>query len=352
VSAASFVDSHPRLWAASRWAAGIGLVALLLVGLDGGQVLDRIRAANVLLVAIGIVGLLAVHLLPAATWRILCLQLAGLRLAWASCLRLYYVAQALGGVTPANVGGDAYRVVAVRKIGLEWGAAAQPVIVQRATSYLALAMLALPALGWLAIASALPPGILAAGLLLCLLAAAVAVLLVVSRGWIAAVTRRLPWTTATGSVRPSPDPVERRHVSLASLGTATALAIGFHAASILFTALLVAAVDPSATGPAVLAAVTVARLSLAVPVLPSGLGANEAILSLLFSSLGLSPETALAGLLLGRLALVCTTLLGAGLLVFSRRHGRTDVAARGSAPGPHGADPGRHLDPARRAIRP
>jgi uncharacterized membrane protein YbhN (UPF0104 family) len=79
-----------------------------------------------------------------------------------------------------------------------------------------------------------------------------------------------------------------------------------------------AAVDPAAVGVPVVAAIIVARLSLAVPILPSGLGANEAILVLLFSGLGLAPQTALAGLLLGRVALVLTTLVGASLLLFGR----------------------------------
>jgi len=70
---------------------------------------------------------------------------------------------------------------------------------------------------------------------------------------------------------------------------------------------------------AVLAAITIARLSLAVPILPSGLGANEAILALLFAGMSLSPQTALAALLLGRVALVLTTALGAGLLLFGER---------------------------------
>lgn len=77
--------------------------------------------------------------------------------------------------------------------------------------------------------------------------------------------------------------------------------------------------DPAATGPAVLAAITIARLSLAVPILPSGLGANEAILALLFAGLSLSPQTALAALLLGRVALVLTTALGTVLLLVGRQ---------------------------------
>jgi len=109
---------------------------------------------------------------------------------------------------------------------------------------------------------------------------------------------------------------------------ATGFAFAFHAVSIVLTALLVVAVDPSAVGISVLAAIVVARLSLAVPILPSGLGANEAILSLLFVGLGFAPQTALAALLLTRVALVLTTALGAGLILFGQ-HG---IPRRGADP--------------------
>ena len=308
-----------RLWRVARWAAAIGVLAVLVIGLDSGEILARIRSANGALVVCGVIGLTAVHLLAAASWRLLCRQLGGLRLAWATCLRVYYAAQALGGVTPANVGGDAYRVLAVRRAGLGWGAAVAPVLVQRATSYLALALLALPALAWLALATQLPVGILAAGLILCALAGGVAVLLLVAPAPVAAIRARLqrsgPRDDADEPVVESAGPVR---APVGSVALATLLAVAFHALSVMLTALLVAAVDPSATGAAVLAAIVVARLSLAVPVLPSGIGANEAILSLLFAGLGLAPQVALAALLLTRVALVLTTLLGAGLLLFDR----------------------------------
>lgn len=317
--------AHPRLWRLARWAAAIGVVAVLVIGLDSGEILARLRSADATLVVCGVLGLTAVHVLAAASWRLLCRQLGGMRLAWATCLRVYYAAQALGGVTPANVGGDAYRMMAMRRAGLGWSAAAAPVLVQRATSYLALALLALPALAWLALTTALPFGILAAGLMLCALAGGVAVLLLVAPAPVAALRARLQRSTPRDGSDAAPVAGVRPPVG--SVALATLLAVAFHAVSVLLTALLVAAVDPSATGAEVLAAIVVARLSLAVPVLPSGIGANEAILSLLFAGLGLAPQVALAALLLTRVALVLTTLLGAGLLLFDR-HGIPHAEAR------------------------
>ncbi len=56
------------------------------------------------------------------------------------------------------------------------------------------------------------------------------------------------------------------------------------------------------------------RLSLAVPITPSGLGVQEGAAAVLFGSIGLAPGVALAALLLARLSLVLTTLIGVALL--------------------------------------
>jgi uncharacterized membrane protein YbhN (UPF0104 family) len=304
-----------RAWTIARWALGIGVVALIVVGFDAPATVARITAANGLLVVVGVLGLTAVHALGAWAWAILCRQLAGLRLGRLTALRLYYAAQALGGVTPGNVGGDAYRVVALRNAGQRLGPAIAPVLVQRATSYLALALLALPAVAILALASHVSSAVLLAGLIVCGVAGGVAVALLVAPAKAWELWSRLPWVHA------QPDAGADRAwttVPARSVATGVAFGLAFHAASVLLTAVLVAAVDPSAVGPAVLAAIVLARLSLAIPILPSGLGANEAILAISFAGLGFAPQTALAALLLGRLALLLTTVIGASLLLVGR----------------------------------
>lgn len=306
-----------RVWVWVRWALGIGMVALMVVGLDGDEVAARIGAADVPLVAMAVLGLTAVHALGAMTWAVLCRQLGGLRLGRLTALRLYYVAQALGGVTPANIGGDAYRVVAVRSARLGWGGAVAPVLVQRATSYLALALLALPAIGILFFGSHLASAILPAALLLCAAAGGVGVVMLAAPASLTRLLARLPWAHAAPGGHGAVAGAWARP-PIWSVVTGTGLGLLFHGASVLLTAVLLAAVDPTAVGIPVVAAIVVARLSLAVPILPSGLGANEAILALLFSALGLAPQAALAGLLLGRLALALTTVVGASLLLLGR----------------------------------
>ena len=122
----------------------------------------------------------------------------------------------------------------------------------------------------------------------------------------------------------------------AAIGMGTGLA--FHAAAIGLTGLLVLAVDPSVPILPVLAALAVARLALAVPITPSGLGVQEGVLAVLFTALGLAAGIALAAMLLARLALVLTTVIGVVPLVRSRHEAEVDPSPSGEA----GADDVRH----------
>lgn len=82
--------------------------------------------------------------------------------------------------------------------------------------------------------------------------------------------------------------------------------------------LLVAALGGHADAGPVLACIAVPRLTILLPLSPSGLGFQEAALSVLFLQIGLTAEMALATALLNRLALVGTMALGAALIVSGR----------------------------------
>jgi uncharacterized membrane protein YbhN (UPF0104 family) len=78
----------------------------------------------------------------------------------------------------------------------------------------------------------------------------------------------------------------------------------------------------------IVAALALARLSLAVPIAPSGIGVQEGALAALFILLGASPETAVAASLLGRLSLLTTTGIGLALIA-RRRSPSLSLVARG-----------------------
>ena len=109
---------------------------------------------------------------------------------------------------------------------------------------------------------------------------------------------------------------------VAAVGVASGLA--FHAVAILATWLVLVGTSPMLAAPAVLAAVAAARLSLAMPIAPSGIGIGEGVLAALVAASGGPVAAAVAGMLVARLALVATTAIGAALIARGDRR-RLDV---------------------------
>ncbi len=323
------------------WRIGVGVFVLLivLVSVDPAAVGSALANANATLVLVGVIGLTAVHLVPAAGWRAIHGRTSGQWLPWRRTIALFYAAQAIGGITPANLGGDFHRAAALRQSGQQWEAAVAPLLVQRATSYLALSAVAIAASAFLAVRAPMAAGMSLAGAAVAVLVAVAAWLLVAAPGAFRGLRDRL-----VGGSSEAP----RELGGGAAIGIATGLV--FHAAAIGFTGLLVLAVDPTAPVMPVLAALAVARLTLAVPITPSGLGVQEGVLAVLFTALGIASGVALAGMLLARLALVLTTVIGVVALIRSRRPSQP-MALRGQArpPGRKAAKTVRHSAPHRRA---
>jgi uncharacterized membrane protein YbhN (UPF0104 family) len=200
-----------------------------------------------------------------------------------------------------------------------------PIVIQRATSYLAISLLSLAGLLLLAARMVVAPGLVLAGVTFTACVLLAAWILLRPPAPLGGVHDRL--LTLIGGA--ADDGGDRRtdggETRIPRLGYATLLGLGqglaFHAGSIGLTWLLVLAVDPAASGLPVLAALAAARLATAVPFLPSGLGVQEGALGLLFVGLGMPAETALAAMLLARLSLLVTTVVGAVLLLPHPRQG-------------------------------
>jgi len=286
------------LRAAARWAIGLALLAVLLARFDLAAVAGALSGVDLWVAIPALSGLVAVHLVAGATWWLLTCQLTGERMPWGRTLRTYYIAQGIGGLTPGNVGSDAYRLLAPETEG-GWRRRLGPIAVQRITSSLALAGLGCLALSWLPLRGLAP---LVVGSALVLAIGTSAVMLLISR--------RAPWW------RSSDAPAGPGRASGLSRGTLCGLVGGaaFHVASLIFGLLIVAAITPVPSPLQVLACLAVARLAILVPISPSGLGIQEAGLSFLFVAIGMDPAVALAAALLSRAALVATTLLGVVLL--------------------------------------
>ena len=291
---------RPRLPTVILWFVAIGLVAIVQP-IDVGAVMTMIGGVNLLLAGPAIGGLVAIHLVGAVAWRRLLEEFGGIRTDWRSAVRLYYAAQAVGSITPGNLGADVYRVAAVDASSPRHAAVA--ILVQRFTS--TAVMVLLGACGMIPLGSRelvqrspADPGPSA------IAAVAIAIFILATGAlWFRA---KLLDAWAQG----------RKHLT-GLVRDGLGLGLVFHAASIGLGWVLVAAIDPAPASRSVevLVILAVARLSVVLPLSPAGLGVQQAAVGVLFAQVGLDPRVALAAILLNRVALLVVVVLGvAGML--------------------------------------
>jgi len=291
---------------------GLVIVAIVVATLDPATIGAYLREADGRIVVLAVTGLMLVHLVPAAGWRATVALMTGTRLPWPATVRLFYAAQAIGGVTPANLGGDVHRVVALRGAGHDWTVTVAPIIVQRATTYVALSVIGVLGVAALALAQAdtVPTSVILAALVLSLAIGVGAWILIAPPPRLRGLHARL--VRLVGRTDEATGPVE-------AVGPAIAVGFGtgllFHAIAIGLTLALVLAVDPTVPVGPVVAALAVARLTLAIPLAPSGLGLQEGAVAVLFAGVGVDPAIGLAAMLLARLGLLLTTAVGVALLM-------------------------------------
>ena len=293
----------------------------MLLTADLPSVMRHLATANLWLVIPAVAGLAAVHVVAALGWRAIVDALTGSDLALASAVRAYYAAQALGGITPANLGGDLYRAAAMRAGGHGWGAA-RPSDRRPARHELCRARGAQPRragrarrcrrAGWRRPRWRLgdrdrrrgggrPPRA-APG----------------ARRPTSAPRRSLGGAPSRSATSERERPVALRGAAWIGLGNGAV----FHALGIGLTWAILVAVDPSLATLPTLAAVAVARLSLAIPTSPSGIGLQEGALAALVAATGGPVDAAVAGMLLARLGLLLTSARRA--LPRLRRRGRAE----------------------------
>ena len=279
----------------ARAAILVACIVVLVTRVDVAHTAALMARANAGLLVAATITLVAVQGLAAMTWWGVS-NAIGSRIGRRDALVSFSASQAVGLVTPGSVGGDAYRIVDRQAEGDPWQGATVAVLHTRAGSLASLALIA-------GVAAASQPSTSGIAVPLIGWCLALALALAVPSTWVA--IRRLPncgW----------------RHATRAA-GIAYAGATAFHVIAITAAYALVIAVDPRVGGPAVLAALVIARLAIAVPLTPSGIGIGEGIAASLFVALGLPPEVAVAASLLGRVSLLATAGLGAVLLLVGGR---------------------------------
>jgi|GEM_PF-3260279 len=288
-----------------RWGFAAIVVAALLVYLDLDSMGDHLRNVQWWVAAPAILSLTLLHIVAALTWRHLARTLGNMEMSRTFAVRAFYISQALGSITPGNLGGDAYRVHAVNGQGTGWQQAAVPIVAQRLTSYVALALLGV-------IATLVIPVSLAFRAMLLLIPAAA--LLVVAATW--AFVRFRSDSKFLGGL------AQRENGTSAfwrAFLTGSAMGLAFHGLAIVAGFVLLTSVAPNPEVLAALAAISIARVASVLPITPSGIGVQEAGLALLLPLAGVDAEAAVAFAALSRLAFVLTSIAGVTLLLFRDR---------------------------------
>ena len=315
----------PRSGLLLRWVLALGILGALVSYFDSGELGSALGGVDWSVAYPAILGLTAMHLVAVAMWKMLASRLAGMKLRWGCLARVYYAAQAVGSLTPSNIGGDAYRAYAVTGGTRRWGEALLPIATQRVASYLSLLFLGALATVVLPFHALTPKAL-----------AMTAALFVVGILCFWTLARR---ASAPGSL---PGRLARRfHLPTAwtaipirrlvtTLGAALIMGLAFHAGSTALSYVLVLAIGGEPPVLPALAALMVARLAIILPVPVGGLGFLEGAMALLFPGIGMTAEMGLAVSLLNRLAFVQTVLIGS-LFILA---GKTRLKERNPATSP------------------
>lgn len=283
----------------ARWAFGLVLLFILLGSMDWqnlAHVYKRIRWWLALPIAVAVS---ATNFWAAWAWQLLLFHFTRRLLPLREAIRLYFVAQAFGTVTPMNLGNDLYRLRATGGKGGRMGGEVAAILLQRLTSVQALLILG-------GLAAYLAP--LAAGVRYTLFLT-LAALLGVSIFILGLTFIGKNWFLAKFGLFHTPG---ARLWKAAGIGIAMALA--FHLSGVVLGAFLVRAAGiPIPFVPSV-AGLMLARLSILLPFTVNGLGVTEGALAFFFSHFGATAESGLTVGLLLRLPSLLTGGIGAVLL--------------------------------------
>jgi len=286
-----------RLALAARWLVGAALLAWVASSVEWVQLAQLFSKANWWLMLPTVAAIAGTNILAGWTWWLLVRLLVNgdSTLSAGAALRVFYVAQAFGSVTPMNVGNDVYRAQVCRASHGSLRHAFAPIVVQRFTSSIVIVLLGLLAVPTLPLPSGASRVLL--GLFGASLVAGIVVLLLLAarNAWI---LRRLGLPEITPRVL--------RKATIAGL----ALALLFHLACAGLTCVLARLLSTTVSLERVFFAVLLAQAAVLIPVSVSGLGFMEGSFALLLPLVGGTAELGLGVGLLLRMAWLLTIVVG------------------------------------------
>lgn len=286
------------------------LVVWFLITNNPGEVSAHLKGVDWRIAWPTLLTLVAIHLLQIETWRLLSVRLTGCRLHRPAAIAAYFTGQALGSVTPGNLGGDVYRAYATKSGSHGWRDVAGPIVGQRAVSYASL--LALTGIaGILRLVAATSTEVTVFGFVI--LMTPLTAVWIKRDAIIECILPMLGMHSVPG--------VSASHSLLRvadHFKPAVVLGLGFHLGSVVFTYLLVLSIGESPPFVPTLGVLLIVRSATLLAITPFGLGLQEGGLMLLLPSVGLDAEAALAISILSRLGLLLTVVFGIGCFLGNR----------------------------------
>lgn len=316
-------EARKRLAWISRWVLGLGLVFLVGFSVHWNRLGEVFGQANWLVAVPGIVALIAVRGVAGWTWWLLLRRFANGKptIGAVEAVRVFYIAEALGSLTPMNVGNDLYRAHVTRSWQVGLRQALAPIVLQRLTSSIGIVVLG----GLSVLALPLPVG---AGRLLALVFAGLFAAGLVMLGLPAA---RNGWGLRKLGL---PDITPRALAQGTLIGLALGLA--FNLLGALLACVMAMALAADLPFPQLLAAILLARATILIPISVNGLGFTEGSLALLFPLVRGTPELGLGVALLQRVSWLVTIVVGAGLWMLGAGPARPETPPPGSEKPPEG----------------
>lgn len=283
----------------ARWLVGLGLLAVVVWSVDWGQVGNLLRESHWWLALPIMIAISATNCFAARAWQLLVVCFSRVRLSLWEAVRLYYIAQTLGSITPINVGSDLYRIHAITARGGRLTEALAVVFLQRLTGAQAIALLG----GVAAFAIPLPAEIrhaITVTMAILLIGGSIALWLAcVQDGWLLKKVRLDSITSAK----------LRKAVSIG-----IAFALAFYLSRAVLGGVLVNTIGVQIPFLTAVAALMLACLTILLPFTVNGFGFMEGALAFLFAKVGATAE---AGLIVGvllRLSGIITAAIGVAFL--------------------------------------
>ncbi len=312
-----------KLWIVLlKVAVALLLVGLLLWSVDWRDSLLRLREVAPLWTGAALLFMGFGILVSAWKWQLL-LRARRLPVALTRLVRLYWIGVLFSNLMPSNVGGDVVRVALARHLG-GMAPVAASVLVERATGFLVLTVLALaallfgPALAgaerlWAAAVGALLLGVLLLATLLWrgdALVRLISAMPLPGGGLVGRLLRKLDALALT---------LRGYGADRRALLIACAVSVPFYASLVLVQYATIHAIGGELALVQVAAIAPLVALVSALPLSLNGIGIAEGAFVVLYVQAGLAPETALAAAILRRLILIAVSLVGAPLWLAERR---------------------------------